>query len=86
LEISSGGERLLCISNGALHPIHLECPDWYAAVDLEAEQIVTTRRRLFSPAATEKASVFAFHFPFPGLGKVIRKGELWQWQPIETMS
>jgi glyoxylase-like metal-dependent hydrolase (beta-lactamase superfamily II) len=85
LEISSEGEQLLCISDGALHPIHLECPEWYAAVDLDPEQIVTTRRRLFSRAATEKALVFAFHFPFPGLGKVIQKGESWQWQPIETL-
>jgi len=83
LEISSEGEQLLCISDGALHPIHLECPDWYAAVDLDPGQIVTTRRKLFSRAATEKSLVFAFHFPLPGLGKVIRKGESWQWQPIE---
>jgi glyoxylase-like metal-dependent hydrolase (beta-lactamase superfamily II) len=85
LEVSSEGEQLLCISDGALHPIHLECPAWYAAVDLDPEQIVTTRRRLFSRAATQKALVFAFHFPFPGLGKVIRKGESWQWHPIEGM-
>jgi len=85
LEISSEGEQLLCISDGALHPIHLECPEWYAAVDLDPQQIVTIRRRLFSRAATEKALVFAFHFPFPGLGKVIQKGESWQWQPIEKM-
>ncbi len=84
LQITSEGEQLLCISDGALHPIHLECPDWYAAVDLDPEQLVTTRRRLFSRAATEKALVFAFHFPFPGLGKVIQKGDSWQWQPIET--
>ncbi len=32
LTIFSGGEQLLCISNVALHPIHLEQPDWYAAV------------------------------------------------------
>ena len=32
LAIFSGGEQLLCISDVALHPIHLEQPDWYAAV------------------------------------------------------
>jgi len=35
-------------------------------------------------AAAEKALVFAFHFPFPGLGYIIQKEEGWQWQPIET--
>ena len=83
--ISSGSEQLLCISDVALHPIHIERPHWYAAVDLNPEQIVTTKQRLFDLAATEKALVFAFHFPFPGLGNIIQKGEGWQWQPIEAM-
>jgi glyoxylase-like metal-dependent hydrolase (beta-lactamase superfamily II) len=85
LEIPSEGEQLFCTSDIALHPIHLECPEWHAAVDLDPEQVVTTRRKLFSRAAPEKSLVFAFHFPFPGLGKVIQKGESWQWQPIEQM-
>ena len=82
--ISSAGEQLLYTSDTALHPIHLEQPDWYAAVDLDPEQTVTTKRRLFDRAAAEKALVFASHFPFPSLGHVIQKGEGWQWQPIET--
>jgi glyoxylase-like metal-dependent hydrolase (beta-lactamase superfamily II) len=85
LEISSEGEQLLCSSDIALHPIHLKCPEWHAAVDLDPAQVVTTRRKLFTRAAAEKSLVFAFHFPFPGLGKVIQKGESWQWQPIEQM-
>ena len=84
LAISSGGEKLLCISDTPIHPINLEQPDWYAAVDLNPEQIVTTKRRLFDRAVAEKALVHAFHFPFPGLGHIIQKGDAWQWQPIET--
>jgi len=84
LEISSEGEQLLCISDAALHPIHLEQPEWYAVVDFAPEQVVATRRRLLSMAAARKALVLAFHFPFPGLGHIIQKGDAWQWQPIET--
>ncbi len=84
LKISSGDEQLLCISDTVLHPIHLEQPEWYAAVDIIPEQVVDTRRRLLGRAATEEALVLAFHFPFPGLGNVVQKGEAWQWQPIET--
>lgn len=82
--ISSGGEQLLCIGDTPLHPINLEQPDWYAAVDLDPALIATTKRRLFDRAATEKAMVFGAHFPSPSLGHVIQKGEGWQWQPIET--
>lgn len=82
LAISSGGDQLLCISDAALHPIHLEQPEWYAAVDFAPEQVVATRRRLLNRAAAEKTLVLAFHFPFPGLGHVVQKGDGWQWQPI----
>jgi len=40
LAIFSGGEQLLSISDVALHPIHLEQPDWYAAVDFNPQQTV----------------------------------------------
>jgi len=82
--IASDSEQLLYISDAAIHPIHLEQPDWYTAVDFAPEQVVTTRRRLLDLAAAEKALVLAFHFLFPGLGYVIKKREGWQWQPIET--
>jgi glyoxylase-like metal-dependent hydrolase (beta-lactamase superfamily II) len=84
LEIASKGEQLLCISDAALHPIHLEQPEWYAAVDLDPGQAVATRRQLLHRAADQNALVLAFHFPFPGIGRIVQKGEGWQWQPIET--
>jgi len=84
LAISSEGKQLLCISDAVLHPIHLEQPEWYAVVDFAPEQVVATRRQLLNWAVAEKALVLAFHFPFPGLGHIIQKGEVWQWQPIET--
>lgn len=84
LTISSGGERLLGVSDAVLHPIHLEHPEWHAAVDVASEEVPDTRRRLLSMAANEKALVLAFHFPFPGLGRVVAKGEEWQWHPTET--
>lgn len=84
LVISSEGEQLLCVSDTVLHPIHLEQPEWCAAVDSAPGQVVSTRRRLLKRAVTEKALVAAFHFPFPGLGHIVQKGEGWRWQPIQT--
>ena len=85
LAISSRGKQLLCIADAVLHPIHLEQPEWHAAVDFAPEQVVATRRRLLKRAATEKALVLGFHFPFPGLGHVSQKGGTWQWQPVSTI-
>ena len=85
LLISSRGENLLYTSDTVLHPIHLEQPEWCAAVDFAPEQVVSTRRRILNRASAEKALVLAFHFPFPGLGHIVQKGEVWEWQPIEAM-
>jgi glyoxylase-like metal-dependent hydrolase (beta-lactamase superfamily II) len=82
IAISSEGEQLLCISDVVLHPIHLEHPEWCAVVDFAPDQVVPTRRRILNRAAAERALVLAFHFPFPGLGHVVPKGDGWEWQPI----
>jgi len=75
---------LLVVSDAFLHPIHIEYPDWFAAIDSVAQQTANTRHRLLN-LATEKTMVFAFHFPFPGLGHIVHKREAWQWQPIEKI-
>jgi len=86
LDISSGEDRLLVVSDVVLHPIHVERPEWFASIDLLPEQTVLTRRRILGRAVFENSLVLAFHFPFPGLGHIIEKGNKWQWRPIETIS
>jgi len=82
LVISSGNERLLYISDTVLHPIHLEQPEWYPAFDFAPEQAMNTRRQLLNRIAARKVLMIASHFPFPGMGHIVRKGEGWQWQPV----
>jgi glyoxylase-like metal-dependent hydrolase (beta-lactamase superfamily II) len=84
LAISSGNERLLCLSDVVLHPVHLERIDWCSVFDILPEAVAGTRRRLLDMASVAKDLVMAFHFPFPGLGRVVRKGQSWRWQPEET--
>ena len=86
LAISSGSEQLMYIADAILYPIHLEHLDWYPVFDLVPEQAMATRRQLLDRVAAEKILVIASHFPFPGLGYIIKKREGWQWQPIETMN
>jgi glyoxylase-like metal-dependent hydrolase (beta-lactamase superfamily II) len=81
LAISSQQERLLCISDLVLHPVHLEMPEWFSSlVDVLPDVLGVTRRKILAMAATSKDLVIAFHFPFPGLGRVVRKGKTWRWQ------
>ncbi len=50
-------------------------------VDMLPPEVVATRRSLLEWAATDQALVMAFHFPFPGLGRVAPEGEGWVWIP-----
>ncbi len=81
--LRSGSEDLLYISDAAIHPIHLEHPDWYPIFDYDPEAAVATKRRLFDRAASDRSLVLAFHFPpFPSLGHVTRHGPGWRWEPL----
>jgi len=60
----------------------MEQPGWCSAVAFAPEKVIRTRHRLLKKAASENALVMATHFPFPGMGHVIRKEEAYQWQPI----
>jgi glyoxylase-like metal-dependent hydrolase (beta-lactamase superfamily II) len=84
LSIASGSDQLLHLADAVLHPVHLEYPDWYPGFDLLHDAALTTKRRLLDRATDEEALVLAFHFPFPGLGRVSRSGTAWRWQPVET--
>jgi glyoxylase-like metal-dependent hydrolase (beta-lactamase superfamily II) len=79
--LTSGNEQLLYLGDAVLHPVHLAHPHWYAAVDIVADQVESTRRRLLERAVADGALVHAFHFPFPCLGHVTRHGDAWQWEP-----
>ncbi len=81
--VSSENEKLLCMGDAAIHNLHLEEPDWYPVFDLIPEKALASKRQLIEKAVSEKALVHASHFPWPGLGHIIRKGDAWQWKPVE---
>ena len=83
LLISSGNQQLLHMADTVLHPILMEHPEWRPSFDLMPDQAAATKRGLLDRAAADQLLALAFHFPFPGLGRVLPKGDAWQWQPIE---
>ncbi len=80
--VESAGEKML-ITGDAIHhwPITFEHPDWQPLVDMEPEKAIVTRKRLMEMAVTEKLTVAGYHMPFPGIGRVARKGKVYQWVP-----
>jgi len=80
LLVSSGAAQFLHIADSVLHPLHLEHPGWRNVFDLDAVQAAETRREMFSRAAAEGMPVLAYHFPFPGLGRVKEHGSAFRWE------
>ena len=82
LIISSAGEHLVHLGDAVGHPILIEHPDWRWKFDASPEQAESDRRQLLNRAADQQSLVFGAHFPFPGLGRVIRQEEGWRWEPV----
>jgi glyoxylase-like metal-dependent hydrolase (beta-lactamase superfamily II) len=80
LVISSAHAQFLHMSDAVLNPLHLENPSWRSFFDLSPEDADSTRRRLLDRATADKMRVLAYHFPFPGLGRIENKGHAWKWQ------
>lgn len=81
IELSSGTGRLLCLGDLVHSPVEFTQPDYYAFLDVYPDQAVESRKRFLTAAAESGVPVFACHFPFPGLGKMVQKDGLLTWSP-----
>lgn len=80
--IENGGRRLLAIGDTAHHHlVSVRQPEWTINFDLDAGEAEASRRALLARAVDERLTVFAPHFPFPGLGAVRREGDGFAWVP-----
>src|SRR4051794_12071963 len=82
LLVASGGEALLNIGDAAVHPLHLEFPEFENGFDSSPSTAAATRRELMERAVSEGMRIMAFHFPFPSVGRVsagVSGG--WEWSP-----
>lgn len=81
-EISSGGQRLLDIGDTAHSAVvSLAKPDWVIGYDTDADQGRQRRDATLASLAASGEHVFSPHFPFPGLGQVVKAGAGYRWQP-----
>ncbi len=82
LLLESEGRQLLNVGDAAVHPLHLEHPDWENGFDQEAGRAVETRYALLERAAAVNMHVMGFHFPFPSVGRIAARAEGgWEWKP-----
>jgi glyoxylase-like metal-dependent hydrolase (beta-lactamase superfamily II) len=83
LDIHSDNEHLLYISDAFLNPVHIERLDWQTNYDLDHEKAKETRIKLLELAYKENMQLIAFHFDFPGLGRIDKFQNNWKWNYSE---
>ena len=83
--IHDGGDRLLHLMDAAVHYlVGPEEPDWALGVEMDQTAAADTRRKLFKQAAEQNLLVAGYHFPFPGIGRIIPQEDAWRFVPMQT--
>lgn len=82
VDISSDGERLLCIGDIIHRQLEFENPELLIAIDIVPEQAIEKRAQVFSDVAKSGVLVYACHFPFPGLGHITENEGIFGWRPV----
>ncbi|MDX3927156.1 MAG: MBL fold metallo-hydrolase [Shinella sp.] len=79
--VHSGDEQLLLTSDLAYHPVVNVDRPWLPGPDRDKETALVSRRRVFDRAAADRIPVLGFHFPFPGLGHMLKTDGDYAWVP-----
>lgn len=83
--LHDGDQKLLHLMDSAIHYlVGTEQPDWALAVELDSDLAAATRNTLFKQAVYQQLLVAGYHFPFPGIGRLIRQNNSWRYVPVQT--
>ncbi len=82
VQVRSQGETLWHLGDaGGHYVLSFRFPDHYLGFDMDPAQAVATRARLWAQAAAEGIQVVGYHFAWPGVGYVRRRGEAYEFVP-----
>ncbi|ORE97518.1 MBL fold metallo-hydrolase [Aurantimonas sp. 22II-16-19i] len=79
--VHSGDDQLLLTADLAYHPVVNVDNSWLPGPDRDKETALASRRRIFDRAAADRIPVLGFHFPFPGLGRMLKTDDAYAWVP-----
>jgi glyoxylase-like metal-dependent hydrolase (beta-lactamase superfamily II) len=80
--VQSGGDQLLLTADLAYHPIVNVDRPWTPGPDRDKDTALASRRRIFDMAAADRLLVLGFHYPFPGLGRILKTDTAYAWVPV----
>ena len=80
--ITSDGKSLAYLADLTHHPILLlEKPRMEFSYDTDPKQAANSRVKMLEMLAANKIAVMAYHYPWPGVGHVVKNGEGFHYVP-----
>ncbi len=81
---TSGKEQFMHMGDIAHNPVtSLQHPDWTPVFDYEPAQAIKSRKAILDRVATDRTMVMGYHFPFPGIGHVVRRDPAYHWEAAQ---
>jgi glyoxylase-like metal-dependent hydrolase (beta-lactamase superfamily II) len=66
-----------------INTINLWNPSWKPIFDADQEMAATTRQSVLAKIASDRTLMFAYHFPYPGIGYLRSRTQSgFDWQPV----
>jgi glyoxylase-like metal-dependent hydrolase (beta-lactamase superfamily II) len=85
--ISSQGSSIVNLADLGHQPaLQMENPRAEFARDTDPKQGVTTRLRIFDMVASQTIPILAYHFPWPGIGHVAKRGDGYRYVAVEMQT
>ncbi len=73
--LQSGSDRLMIGGDALIEPVlSFARPEWTWGPDWDGEKAIGTRKRLLDMLATDRLALLGYHLPWPGVGRVERRG------------
>jgi glyoxylase-like metal-dependent hydrolase (beta-lactamase superfamily II) len=80
--VRSGTDEILVAGDALTHAAaSFGAPQWIWGSDLDGQQAAVTRGRLLDDLSARKVRLIGYHLPWPGAGRVERKGTAFRFVP-----
>ena len=80
--VSSEGEKAIILGDVSHTPVQIIHPDWSPMFDVDPDQSAKTRAEVWDRIEQEGLRIAAGHYPYPGLGGIVRVEGKRRWQPL----
>jgi glyoxylase-like metal-dependent hydrolase (beta-lactamase superfamily II) len=82
--VASGNASLMVLCDTTNHPwLFVRHPEWQPIFDMDGPMSVEFRKRMLDRAAADKMTVQGYHFPFPATGHIAKRGNGYEFVPVQ---